>query len=80
MTDGHKGDLFYLHISFLGWLLLSAVTYNILGIVYVFPYFLPILATRRETIKNKTPRTKLAAYGITESISETSIEFPVLYL
>lgn len=44
MMDGHKGDLFYLHLSFLGWMLLSAFTYNILGIVYVFPYYYSALA------------------------------------
>ena len=51
MTDGHKGDLFYLHISVLGWLLLSAVTYNILGIVYVCPYFFAAQAFAYEEIK-----------------------------
>lgn len=51
MTDGHKGDLFYLHLSFLGWLLLSAVTYNILGIVYVYPYFFAAQAFAYEEIK-----------------------------
>lgn len=51
MTDGRKGDLFYLHLSFLGWLLLSAVTYNILGIVYVFPYFFAAQAFAYEEIK-----------------------------
>lgn len=51
MTDGHKGDLFYLHLSFFGWLLLSAVTYNILGIVYVFPYFFAAQAFAYEEIK-----------------------------
>lgn len=51
MTDGRKGDLFYLHLSFLGWLLLSAFTYNILGIVYVFPYFFAAQAFAYEEIK-----------------------------
>lgn len=51
MTDGHKGDLFYLHLSFLGWFLLSALTYNILGIVYVYPYFYAAQAFAYEEIK-----------------------------
>lgn len=51
MTDGRKGDLFCLRLSFLGWLLLSAVTYNILGIVYVFPYFFAAQAFAYEEIK-----------------------------
>lgn len=44
MMDGHKADLFYLHLSFFGWMLLSALTYNILGIVYVYPYYYSALA------------------------------------
>lgn len=38
MTNGHKGKLFMLDLSFIGWALLSALTAGILGIVYVFPY------------------------------------------
>lgn len=51
MMEGHKGELFYLHLSFLGWMLLSGLTYNILGIVYVFPYFYSALAFAYEEIK-----------------------------
>lgn len=51
MMDGHKFDLFYLHLSFIGWLLLSALTMNILGIVYVFPYYYAALAFAYEEIK-----------------------------
>ncbi len=51
MMDGHKGDLFYLHLSFIGWMLLSSLTYNILGIVYVYPYFYAALTFAYEEIK-----------------------------
>lgn len=51
MMEGHKGDLFYLHLSFIGWMLLSSITYNILGIVYVFPYFYAAQAFAYEEIK-----------------------------
>ena len=44
MMEGHKADLFYLHLSFFGWMLLSGLTYNILGIVYVYPYYYAALA------------------------------------
>lgn len=37
MMKGHKGDLFLLHLSFIGWLLLSAITLGIGGLV-VAPY------------------------------------------
>lgn len=38
MTRGFKGSIFVTHLSFLGWLLLSAITLNIVGIFYVNPY------------------------------------------
>ena len=44
MMDGHKADLFYLHLSFFGWMFLSGLTYNILGIVYVYPYYFSALS------------------------------------
>ena len=40
MTKGHKGKLFVMHLSFIGWGLLSALTLGILGIFYVYPYML----------------------------------------
>lgn len=51
MMEGHKGQLFYLHLSFIGWSILSALTLNILGIVYVFPYYYAALAFAYEEIK-----------------------------
>ena len=38
MMKGHKGQLFVLYLSFFGWILLNALTMNVLGILYVFPY------------------------------------------
>lgn len=37
MMDGHKMDYFVLQLSFIGWILLTAVTFGIAGI-YVIPY------------------------------------------
>ena len=37
MMRGHKGELFLLHLSFIGWLLLSAVTLGLAGLV-ISPY------------------------------------------
>lgn len=51
MTNGHKAELFYLHLSFIGWFLLSGLTYNILGIVYVFPYFYAAQTFAYEEVK-----------------------------
>lgn len=51
MTDGYKGQLFYLDLSFIGWFLLSVLTMNILGIVYVFPYYYAAKAFAYEELK-----------------------------
>lgn len=45
IMDGHKFELFVLDLSFLGWDLLSILTFGILAIVYVTPYE---IATRVE--------------------------------
>ncbi len=38
LTDGSKGELFVLDLSWIGWVLLSTVTAGIVGILYVNPY------------------------------------------
>ena len=38
ITQGHKGEIFLLHLSFIGWYLLGLLTCGILIIVYVGPY------------------------------------------
>ncbi|MCL2365498.1 MAG: DUF975 family protein [Oscillospiraceae bacterium] len=38
MTNGHKGKLFVLALSFIGWGLLTSLTAGILGIFYTGPY------------------------------------------
>ena len=38
MMKGHKGDAFVLDLSFIGWILLSALTFGILHLFYVGPY------------------------------------------
>lgn len=44
MTQGYKWNLFVLQLSFLGWFLLSGITFNIVGIFYVNPYYQATLA------------------------------------
>jgi len=44
MTDGHKGKLFVMHLSFIAWMLLSAITLYILLIVHVGPYMQATMA------------------------------------
>lgn len=48
---GHKMELFKLHLSFLGWILLSVITLNILNIFYVGPYYKTAIALYYEEIK-----------------------------
>lgn len=35
---GHKGELFVLQLSFIGWILLTILTFGVLGIFYTGPY------------------------------------------
>lgn len=51
MMNGHKWDIFYLNLSFIGWNILSSLTFGILGIVYVFPYSYAAHAFAYEEIK-----------------------------
>jgi len=38
ITEGHRGKIFVLYLSFFGWWVLSGLTFGILGIFYVNPY------------------------------------------
>jgi len=38
ITDGHKAEILVMFLSFLGWLLLSGLTFGILHVAYVGPY------------------------------------------
>jgi uncharacterized membrane protein len=51
MTNGHKGDLFYLWLSFIGWQLLSIITCGILSVVFVNPYYFASKAQAYEVLK-----------------------------
>lgn len=55
MMDGHKMDLFVLGLSFIGWGLLTAVTFGIAGI-YVIPY---IEATTANFYRSLNPVVKV---------------------
>lgn len=50
IMDGHKGQLFVLYLSFIGWLLLSALTFGIL-LLYVTPYMDATVAAFYDAIK-----------------------------
>ena len=51
MTNGYKGDIFLMQLSFFGWWLLSFLTLGALGIVYVGPYYRTSLAGMYDELK-----------------------------
>ncbi|HBT65338.1 MAG TPA: hypothetical protein DEB10_11845 [Ruminococcaceae bacterium] len=53
MTYGHKADLFVFDLSYIGWWMLTAMTFGILGIVYVTPYYNTAHAGVYETLKHQ---------------------------
>jgi len=57
MTKGHKGEIFMMGLSFLGWWLLSSLTLHILGILYVFPYTCTSFAGLFVEMRNKAVAT-----------------------
>lgn len=52
MMNGHKGRLFCLDISFIGWFILGAVTFG-LGLLFVFPYLLSSRAAFFLDLRNR---------------------------
>lgn len=66
MTDGYKGDLFVMHLSFIPWLLLVGITFGIASI-YVVPYISCTSAMYYENLKNNaitTGRATPEEFGI----------------
>lgn len=53
MMDGHKWELFLLHLSYLGWLILSVLTCGVLYILYVGPWMRLAEAKFYEQIKEE---------------------------
>jgi len=54
MTDGHKAELIYLFLSFLGWIILSILTLGI-GLLLLYPYMQSALAHVYEDLKAEKP-------------------------
>lgn len=52
MMNGQKFDVFVLDLSFFLWWILSSITFNIVGILYVFPYIYATDAELYLAIKN----------------------------
>ena len=67
MMDGHKWELFVLHLSFIGWVLLSILTFGIL-LLYVEPYMQATDAAFYE--KLKADQNPVEAEPVTEAAAE----------
>lgn len=52
IMDGHKGELFVLHLSFVPWLMLGSITCGI-AMIYVIPYMNMTIANFYNNIKNQ---------------------------
>lgn len=76
LMNGNKGPAFVLDLSFIGWMILSGITFNILGLFMVFPY---IAATDAELyiaiahpeesniIAPAAPEAKTVEFEVTEN-------------
>ena len=56
MTKGHLGKIFVAYLSFIGWMMLSGLTFGILYIVYVGPYMATTMAGFYNEIKEEALR------------------------
>ena len=72
MTQGYKWDLFVLQLSFLGWFLLSGITFNLVGIFYVNPYYQATLAEAYRFL-----RENAIANGYTNNMELPGVQPPL---
>lgn len=54
MTDGHKAEIFVMMLSFIGWWILTALTFGILAIFFTGPYTATSFAGLYEELKKNT--------------------------
>ena len=54
LTNGHKADLLWLFLSFLGWMILAGLTLGI-GFLFLYPYMQTALAHVYEDLKAEKP-------------------------
>ena len=57
IMKGHKGELFVLYLSFIGWGILTALTVGILGIFYTGPYMQSTFAGYYLEVREEALRT-----------------------
>ena len=71
MMKGHKWQLFCLHFSFIGWILLSVLTFGVL-MIFVAPY---MQAAEAEFYENLKAEAGLAQAAPTTKETTDSTEF-----
>ena len=63
MTRGHKMDIFFTQLSFIFWFLLDAITWNIVGVFYVQPYYNTTMAEVYRFLRFEALQRGFAAPG-----------------
>lgn len=63
MTYGHKMDIFLIQLSFIFWFLLDAITWNIVGVFYVQPYYNATMAEVYRFLRFEALQRGVAAPG-----------------
>lgn len=63
MTRGHKMDIFFTQLSFIFWFLLDAITWNIVGVFYVRPYYNATMAEVYRFLRFEALQRGFAAPG-----------------
>jgi uncharacterized membrane protein len=72
ITKGYKGELFVFCLSYIGWFLLSGLTFGLLAIFYVGPYMATAFGGYYLELKNKALAdgvVTLADFGVAEEIA-----------
>lgn len=62
MMDGHKWNSFVLGLSFIGWYILGSITFNILNIFYVVPYYHMTFVELYLTLKEENQSESIRDY------------------
>ena len=68
IMKGHKWELFVMYLSFIGWGILSALTFGILDIFYVGPYMNSSFATYYLEVREQALRTGVVTMGQLEGV------------
>lgn len=71
MTKGYKGQIFLFRLSFIGWILLSIITFGVFGFFYLDRYFEQSLFELNEKIYNNYYEKKPKETVVAEEKKET---------